>query len=245
MKRSRCHSRASGPRSRARTAIRCFTSRSAWRSTPVPRGWRGSGLWHGPGAGAGRSRGSGRGHRPRRRNARVRPREPGPGRLCRRGPRSRRRRTRVRRARPLRPDLRHGGLPRRPAAADRAARRTGPADRPSSRKARASDSRCSRKPCTASGPRSSRTSRTSPSGDNTAVAAVRSTELGADRHALCLVGKERGEPSLVQVGTAMAHLMRLVLCARARNRRSSPDLGRCFGRPLPEVPRVGSRVVRF
>jgi hypothetical protein len=51
------------------------------------------------------------------------------GRAHRRRPHSRRRRPRGPRARLLRPDLRHGGLPRCPAATDRAARRARPADR--------------------------------------------------------------------------------------------------------------------
>jgi hypothetical protein len=65
----------------------------------------------------------------RRDNARVRPGEPAPGGLHRRRARSRRRGPGSPRARPVRSDLRDGGLPRRPTAADRAARSAWSADR--------------------------------------------------------------------------------------------------------------------
>ncbi len=61
-----------------------------------------------------------------------------------------------------------------------------------SRKARAGSSPCSKRSRPACAARSSRTSCTSPFGDDTAVAAVGSIELSADGHALCFVGKERG-----------------------------------------------------
>jgi hypothetical protein len=50
--------------------------------------------------------------------------------------------------------------------------------------------------------------------------------------------KSGGEAPLVQVGNAMAHLMRLCY-TRARNRESGPDLARRFGRPLQQARGVG------
>src|SRR5215204_196777 len=63
----------------------------ARRAGPVPRGWRGIGLWHGSGAGGGRPRGPGRGDRYRRHHTRVRAGAPERRGLHRRGAGSRRR----------------------------------------------------------------------------------------------------------------------------------------------------------